>query len=200
MSKLLLGLLSAGIVLFSQNPVMATTYEYIGPLYTFKDDDVCGGCLGTHMTGTITLNFDSSSASGTFNNFTNTALVSGSIQGSAGSPENFITLTNGSFTAWSMFDPAENPACSCVFSTIFNGSVGSDNVSHEFWASLNGFPAFPYITHASTGALTVPGVWASVDLTPIPLPPALMLFASGLGVLSLLGWRRKRKAAAQAAA
>jgi hypothetical protein len=33
-----------------------------------------------------------------------------------------------------------------------------------------------------------------------PLPGALPLFASGLGVLSLLGWRRKRKAAALAAA
>ena len=29
-----------------------------------------------------------------------------------------------------------------------------------------------------------------------PLPAALPLFATGLGVLGLLGWRRKRKAAA----
>ena len=29
-----------------------------------------------------------------------------------------------------------------------------------------------------------------------PLPPALPLFASGLGALGLLGWRRKKKAAA----
>jgi len=33
-----------------------------------------------------------------------------------------------------------------------------------------------------------------------PLPAALPLFASGLGGLGLLGWRRKRKAAARAAA
>ena len=32
-----------------------------------------------------------------------------------------------------------------------------------------------------------------------PLPAALPLFASGLGALGLLGWRRKRKAAAIAA-
>ena len=31
-----------------------------------------------------------------------------------------------------------------------------------------------------------------------PLPAALPLFATGLGVLALLGWRRKRKAAAKA--
>jgi hypothetical protein len=32
-----------------------------------------------------------------------------------------------------------------------------------------------------------------------PLPAALPLFATGLGALGLLGWRRKRKAAAIAA-
>jgi hypothetical protein len=32
-----------------------------------------------------------------------------------------------------------------------------------------------------------------------PLPAALPLFATGLGALGLLGWRRKRKAAALAA-
>jgi hypothetical protein len=30
-----------------------------------------------------------------------------------------------------------------------------------------------------------------------PLPAALPLFATGLGVMGLLGWRRKRKAAVQ---
>jgi hypothetical protein len=32
-------------------------------------------------------------------------------------------------------------------------------------------------------------------LTPTPLPAALPLFAGGLGVIGLLGWRRKQKAA-----
>jgi len=32
-----------------------------------------------------------------------------------------------------------------------------------------------------------------------PLPAALPLFAGGLGALGLLGWRRKKKAAAPAA-
>jgi hypothetical protein len=38
-----------------------------------------------------------------------------------------------------------------------------------------------------------------VDLTPVqatPLPAALPLFASGLGAMGLIGWRRKRKAQA----
>jgi CHRD domain len=32
------------------------------------------------------------------------------------------------------------------------------------------------------------------QLAPVPLPPALPLFATGLGALGLLAWRRKRKA------
>jgi hypothetical protein len=32
-----------------------------------------------------------------------------------------------------------------------------------------------------------------VDPNPVPLPAALPLFATGLGGLGLLGWRRKRK-------
>jgi hypothetical protein len=38
------------------------------------------------------------------------------------------------------------------------------------------------------------------SVSPVPLPAALPLFASALGAMSFLGWRRKRKAAALAAA
>jgi len=34
---------------------------------------------------------------------------------------------------------------------------------------------------------------SDVDAPAVPVPPALVLFASGLGALGLLGWRRKRK-------
>ena len=41
------------------------------------------------------------------------------------------------------------------------------------------------------------GFFARVpDVTPVPLPAALPLFATGLGALGLLAWRRKRKAIA----
>jgi len=45
------------------------------------------------------------------------------------------------------------------------------------------------------------GVTITYNYTPsaVPLPAALPLFATGLGALGLLGWRRKRKAAAIAA-
>ena len=41
--------------------------------------------------------------------------------------------------------------------------------------------------------------FSSVDAA-VPIPAALPLFASGLGVMGLLGWRRKRKKAAAMAA
>ncbi len=44
-----------------------------------------------------------------------------------------------------------------------------------------------------------PSVYAWVELYPTPLPATLPLFATGLSGLGLLGWRRKRKAAALAA-
>ena len=36
---------------------------------------------------------------------------------------------------------------------------------------------------------------AGLTFTPVPLPGALPLFATGLGALGLLGWRRKKVAA-----
>jgi hypothetical protein len=45
-----------------------------------------------------------------------------------------------------------------------------------------------------------PGVNVYDGLSQVPLPAALPLFATGLGALGLLGWRRKRKGAATAAA
>jgi hypothetical protein len=38
--------------------------------------------------------------------------------------------------------------------------------------------------------------WGLAPVTTTPLPAALPLFATGLGALGLIGWRRKRKAAA----
>ena len=50
---------------------------------------------------------------------------------------------------------------------------------------------------SSLASATVSGlIWAHV--APAPLPAALPLFATGLGGLGLLGWRRKRKAQAVA--
>ena len=64
-------------------------------------------------------------------------------------------------------------------------------------------------TFASLGVTPGTYVWTwgtgadqsfTLEIGTTPLPAALPLFATGLGALGLLGWRRKRKAAAIAAA
>ena len=49
-----------------------------------------------------------------------------------------------------------------------------------------------YITDAGITDIVSYGLYIPA---PVPLPAALPLFATGLGVLGLLGWRRRRKAA-----
>jgi hypothetical protein len=43
---------------------------------------------------------------------------------------------------------------------------------------------------------TIYDVGATAEYNPLPLPAALPLFATGLGAMGLLGWRRKRKVSA----
>ena len=45
---------------------------------------------------------------------------------------------------------------------------------------------------------TISWDWTNTGLSQTPLPATLPLFAGGLSVMGLLGWRRKRKAAAMA--
>jgi hypothetical protein len=69
----------------------------------------------------------------------------------------------------------------------------------QIYSGLVSAPVF--VTGVFTG-FTIFSGGSSLDTLTIsqtPLPAALPLFATGLGALGLLGWRRKRKAAALAA-
>jgi len=78
---------------------------------------------------------------------------------------------------------------------------GANNFAFD-WDS-DGTPGlFSYAT-SSTSGFFVSGGSLRFEFTPLaatPLPAALPLFASGIGALSLFGWRRKRKNAAVVAA
>jgi uncharacterized protein (TIGR03118 family) len=87
-------------------------------------------------------------------------------------------------------------------SGIFEGTipidVGSGNMSGGLWALAfgiggnNGSPNTLYFTDGINGETD--GLFGAI--TPTPIPAALPLFATGLGAVMLLGWRRRRKAQA----
>jgi hypothetical protein len=89
--------------------------------------------------------------------------------------------------------------------TVTGGSIatyGFESANSEFLLSLGAGNYLQDFTGGS-GGLIVSG---PVTFTPVtdgtatPLPATLPLFATGLGALGLLGWRRKRKHAASVTA
>ena len=108
------------------------------------------------------------------------------------------------------WDPATN-----VFTSVFNtptdaGGLAFDPINAIMWVGLQGGSVVPYTLAgvALNGGFqpfgqitdTIDGLAFLGEAAPAtPLPAALPLFATGLGGLGLLGWRRKRKVAALAA-
>lgn len=79
-----------------------------------------------------------------------------------------------------------NSAITFLSITVDNPNQDMNGVADQFNALNNG--------NADAGYPTA-GYWtASFPSVATPLPAALPLFATGLGALGLLGWRRKRKA------
>ena len=185
-----------GVTLVSAS---ATTYNYVGETYTSNVDPTI---YGTHMTGSVTFNQDTSNFTGTIyissGDVTALTLTSGTITATlpyfdifAGLSPDYFRLVNGSIQAWLLHGASPSfalvtPSYSLYSqgdSSICNGcGFGFDNI--ESW-----FPSGTF--YASKNQNT-----ASWSVAKTPLPAALPLFASGLGALGLLGWRRKRKAAA----
>jgi hypothetical protein len=94
-------------------------------------------------------------------------------------------------------------------SHLFNvaNTIDGNDGSLLFWGIIDTANPFTSVTFGNTAAgidffgfddMTV-GDLQQVNPNPTPLPAALPLFAAGLGGLGLLGWRRKRRAAATAA-
>ena len=79
-------------------------------------------------------------------------------------------------------------------------NAGSGNTPGGLWfigfgqGGNNGSPNTLYFTDGINGEKD--GLFGAIN--PVPLPGALPLFATGLGALGLLGWRKRRKAHAAA--
>jgi hypothetical protein len=100
----------------------------------------------------------------------------------------FITDATGQTTGIA-FD-GTNYYVSTLFGQTIDVYDASGNYLHDITLQTGGYPTL--VEDLSVNYVAV--------LNPTPLPGALPLFASGLGALGLLGWRRKRKAVAALAA
>jgi hypothetical protein len=116
-----------------------------------------------------------------------------------------ISLSENNFSGKSTYDLSLNPG-----NYLFNWSMEADAGA----GNNPGLVASSSADLSHTGTLTIDAVTPGASLaflsghdysssseaiSATPLPAALPLFATGLGALGLLGWRRKRKAAALAA-
>jgi hypothetical protein len=96
---------------------------------------------------------------------------------------------------------------------IIGPSAAGGNYTNANGSIAGNRPHNPFLNQMATFAITIPGLLATDTVTSatfsfgttsgenvagvpsaVPLPAALPLFATGLGGLGLLGWRRKRKA------
>jgi hypothetical protein len=113
----------------------------------------------------------------------------GGITGS-GSPDQFGTFDHGT--------GAVGPYTTITFNLVLASGSWTDAANvlklttgfNSLYNTKNGDPGFEVATEG--------GVQDAGWFTPTPLPAALPLFATGIGGLGLLGWRRKRKAQAVA--
>ncbi len=105
------------------------------------------------------------------------------------------TPVPGAFANWGGHEPNDAAVFSAVYMNV--GVEGEFGIQNGQWADArfglaSGDPAI-------TGDNIV-GYFVEFSPASTPVPAALPLFATGLGALGLLGWRRKRKNAALAAA
>jgi len=132
----------------------------------------------------------------------NTAL----IEHGAGGNQNAASFTFDGMILGVMSDgPGALEAASSSFlgapGTTYPGSFNARGLEgNAFPGTTNDWYSFALSTINLGMRVTEPGDWIRVvTVSAVPVPAALPLFGTGLGILGFLGWRRRRKAAASAA-
>ena len=181
----------------------ATTYNFSWSGDPALDSTIVSSDDATlAATGTIDINASPGSA------FTLSDITSTNINVTG------ANITPFSFTSWgsaggtisgdglsATFDAADNPFSSpsnffgCLF---FECDLGGNPINFVISASNPGFINEQDVLYASADNAAA-SMHMTAATTTTPLPSALPLFATGLGGLGLLGWRRKRKNAAAVA-
>ena len=126
------------------------------------------------------------------------------LQGPGGSNNSSVTTLTGPDLQASL------TSLQFIFSdatTASNFEINSGNVNTGWFDLYDANLAFApfgeiYVVNNDVGSGEQPitNLIGTAEVSTTPLPAALPLFATGLGALGLLGWRRKRKTAALAVA
>jgi len=180
--KLLVAVTTCAAILVSAGPVYAVSFDF-----SFTNQFPLGDVNGT-VTGRIDglANTGASAATGVF--ITSSPLQLGYplsasdnflSQPSISIVSNSFTVTSGVLTA--MDFRAQFPIANAI-------------PAENFLLTLILNPGSEFIANRFGEFTDTKVVSLSATFSQVPLPAALPLFATGLGALGLLGWRRKRKA------
>ena len=181
-------------------PSFAVSYFYTGLPYTIFNYSPLDPNLGTSMTGTLTFDYTTPPPDGVYS-LSNPHIAGVSLQSGIHNLDqsflyvpydNHVTISNGQIVDWLIYlAQITDVCCNDTRHAGFVLGIGVPDLSGgDVSAEIFLYPA------SHDGHNLQQGTWSG----PTPLPAALPLFASGLGALGLLGWRRKRKNAAAIAA
>jgi hypothetical protein len=193
-------LLAALAITFASSGAWANSLTFQG--VTFATTDLGGGELQLTITNALNasgnwsgIKYLESFAVGNVGSFTGASLA-GFTYDPGGLSNGSASGCNGNGASFACFTAGASPLAlsnNMIFDIAFSGGATNfslPSLKVDFWA--NAFQT------QSTGNLLSQSIGAPVSAT--PLPAAFPLYATGLGALALLRWRRKRKNAPAIAA